>query len=53
VDLQPIVCDTGSDEAVTAMASTVAAQLGGADILVNCAAKVNTGRCATRISTSI
>ncbi len=39
----PVVCDTGSDDAVTAMAETVTGQLGGVDILVNCAAKVNTG----------
>jgi NAD(P)-dependent dehydrogenase (short-subunit alcohol dehydrogenase family) len=39
----PVVCDTGSDDAVTAMARTVTAAFGGVDILVNCAAKVNTG----------
>jgi NAD(P)-dependent dehydrogenase (short-subunit alcohol dehydrogenase family) len=39
----PVVCDTGSDEAVAAMAQTVTAELGPPDILVNCAAKVNTG----------
>jgi NAD(P)-dependent dehydrogenase (short-subunit alcohol dehydrogenase family) len=39
----PVVCDTGSDEAVAAMARTVLGELGGIDILVNCAAKVNTG----------
>jgi NAD(P)-dependent dehydrogenase (short-subunit alcohol dehydrogenase family) len=39
----PVVCDTGSDEAVAAMAQTVISELGGVDILVNCAAKVNTG----------
>ncbi|MGI8714116.1 MAG: SDR family NAD(P)-dependent oxidoreductase [Solirubrobacteraceae bacterium] len=39
----PVVCDTGSDQAVTAMAATVAAELGDIEILVNCAAKVNTG----------
>jgi NAD(P)-dependent dehydrogenase (short-subunit alcohol dehydrogenase family) len=39
----PVVCDTGSDEAVAAMAVTVTEQLGPSDILVNCAAKVNTG----------
>jgi NAD(P)-dependent dehydrogenase (short-subunit alcohol dehydrogenase family) len=39
----PVVCDTGFDEAVTAMAATVTAQLGPPDILVNCAAKVNVG----------
>jgi NAD(P)-dependent dehydrogenase (short-subunit alcohol dehydrogenase family) len=39
----PVVCDTGSDEAVAAMAATVTEQLGPPDILVNCAAKVNVG----------
>jgi NAD(P)-dependent dehydrogenase (short-subunit alcohol dehydrogenase family) len=39
----PAVCDTGSDEAVAAMAQTVTGELGGVHILVNCAAKVNTG----------
>ena len=39
----PVICDTGSDEAVAAMAETVTAELGPPDILVNCAAKVNTG----------
>jgi NAD(P)-dependent dehydrogenase (short-subunit alcohol dehydrogenase family) len=39
----PVSCDTGSDEAVAAMAATVIQQLGPPDILVNCAAKVNTG----------
>jgi NAD(P)-dependent dehydrogenase (short-subunit alcohol dehydrogenase family) len=39
----PVVCDTGSDESVAAMAQTVTDGLGGVDILVNCAAKVNTG----------
>jgi NAD(P)-dependent dehydrogenase (short-subunit alcohol dehydrogenase family) len=39
----PVVCDTGSDRAVAAMAEAVIAELGGVDILVNCAAKVNTG----------
>jgi NAD(P)-dependent dehydrogenase (short-subunit alcohol dehydrogenase family) len=39
----PVICDTGSDEAVTAMAQTVTGEFGGVDILVNCAAKVNTG----------
>jgi NAD(P)-dependent dehydrogenase (short-subunit alcohol dehydrogenase family) len=38
-----VVCDTGSDAAVAAMAETVISELGGVDILVNCAAKVNTG----------
>ncbi len=39
----PVVCDTGSDAAVAAMADTVRAELGRVDVLVNCAAKVNTG----------
>jgi NAD(P)-dependent dehydrogenase (short-subunit alcohol dehydrogenase family) len=39
----PVSCDTGSDEAVAAMAATVTEQFGPPDILVNCAAKVNTG----------
>jgi NAD(P)-dependent dehydrogenase (short-subunit alcohol dehydrogenase family) len=39
----PVVCDTGSDAAVAAMADTVRAQFGPVDVLVNCAAKVNTG----------
>jgi NAD(P)-dependent dehydrogenase (short-subunit alcohol dehydrogenase family) len=38
-----VVCDTGSQDAVAAMAQTVTAELGEVDILVNCAAKVNTG----------
>jgi NAD(P)-dependent dehydrogenase (short-subunit alcohol dehydrogenase family) len=37
------VCDTGDDEAVTAMAASVRSQLGGVEILVNSAALVNTG----------
>jgi NAD(P)-dependent dehydrogenase (short-subunit alcohol dehydrogenase family) len=36
-------CDTGDDESVTAMAAAVTAGLGGADILVNAAARPNTG----------
>jgi NAD(P)-dependent dehydrogenase (short-subunit alcohol dehydrogenase family) len=39
----PVICDTGSDAAVAAMAETVTAELGPPGILVNCAAKVNTG----------
>jgi NAD(P)-dependent dehydrogenase (short-subunit alcohol dehydrogenase family) len=38
-----VICDTGFDEAVAAMAQTVTAELGPPDILVNCAAKVNVG----------
>jgi NAD(P)-dependent dehydrogenase (short-subunit alcohol dehydrogenase family) len=37
------VCDTGDDDAVTAMAARVQSQLGGAEILVNSAARANTG----------
>jgi len=33
-----IACDTGDDRAVEEMARTVEAELGGADILINCAA---------------
>jgi NAD(P)-dependent dehydrogenase (short-subunit alcohol dehydrogenase family) len=36
-------CDTGDDEAVRGMAAAVADGLGGADILVNAAARPNTG----------
>ncbi len=36
-------CDTGDDAAVAAMAAQVTAELGGVDILVNCAAQANTG----------
>jgi NAD(P)-dependent dehydrogenase (short-subunit alcohol dehydrogenase family) len=38
-----VSCDTGDDDAVQAMAATVADGLGGADILVNAAARPNTG----------
>ena len=38
-----VVCDTGDDAAVAAMAATVTARLGGVDILVNSAAPANTG----------
>jgi len=38
-----VSCDTGDDDAVRAMAATVADGLGGADILVNAAARPNTG----------
>jgi NAD(P)-dependent dehydrogenase (short-subunit alcohol dehydrogenase family) len=34
----PIVCDTGSDNAVQAMVAEAVRRLGGVDILVNCAA---------------
>ena len=36
-------CDTGDDESVAAMAAAVRDRLGGADILVNAAARANTG----------
>ena len=36
-------CDTGDDDSVAAMAAEVTAGLGGADILVNAAARANTG----------
>lgn len=38
-----VPADTGSEESVRRMAGTVAAEFGGADILVNCAARPNTG----------
>lgn len=38
-----VAADTGSEESVRQMAATVTAELGGADILVNCAARPNTG----------
>jgi NAD(P)-dependent dehydrogenase (short-subunit alcohol dehydrogenase family) len=38
-----VTCDTGDDESVTAMAAAVIDGLGGADILVNAAARPNTG----------
>lgn len=38
-----ISCDTGDDHAVRHMAADVAAAFGGVDILVNAAARVNTG----------
>jgi len=34
----PLVCDTGSDEAVRAMVAAAVGRLGGVDVLVNCAA---------------
>lgn len=37
------VCDTGDDASVDAMAAQVTAELGGVDILVNSAARANTG----------
>jgi NAD(P)-dependent dehydrogenase (short-subunit alcohol dehydrogenase family) len=37
------VCDTGDDEAVTTMVANVRSQLGGVEILVNSAARANTG----------
>ena len=38
-----VSCDTGDDHAVRHMAADVAAAFGGIDILVNAAARVNTG----------
>jgi NAD(P)-dependent dehydrogenase (short-subunit alcohol dehydrogenase family) len=38
-----VSADTGSEPSVREMAATVAAEFGGIDILVNCAAKPNTG----------
>jgi NAD(P)-dependent dehydrogenase (short-subunit alcohol dehydrogenase family) len=38
-----VAADTGSDQSVRDMAAAVAAEFGGADILVNCAARPNTG----------
>jgi NAD(P)-dependent dehydrogenase (short-subunit alcohol dehydrogenase family) len=38
-----VPCDTGDDESVAAMAAAVTEGLGGADILVNAAARANTG----------
>jgi NAD(P)-dependent dehydrogenase (short-subunit alcohol dehydrogenase family) len=38
-----VSCDTGDDDAVREMAATVADGLGGVDILVNAAARPNTG----------
>src|SRR6202012_4466533 len=38
-----VSCDTGDDHAVGHMAADVAAAFGGVDILVNAAARVNTG----------
>jgi len=38
-----VSCDTGDDDSVRAMAAAVADGLGGADILVNSAARPNTG----------
>jgi NAD(P)-dependent dehydrogenase (short-subunit alcohol dehydrogenase family) len=41
-----VACDTGDDHAVRHMAADVAAAFGGVDILVNAAARVNTGATA-------
>ena len=38
-----LTCDTGDDESVAAMAAAVTEGLGGADILVNAAARANSG----------
>jgi NAD(P)-dependent dehydrogenase (short-subunit alcohol dehydrogenase family) len=37
------VCDTGDDQSVTTMAARVRSELGGVEILVNSAARANTG----------
>jgi NAD(P)-dependent dehydrogenase (short-subunit alcohol dehydrogenase family) len=37
------VCDTGDSDSVAAMAALVTSELGPVDILVNCAARANTG----------
>jgi NAD(P)-dependent dehydrogenase (short-subunit alcohol dehydrogenase family) len=37
-----VACDTGDDEAVSDMVAEVTAEFGAVDILVNCAARVNT-----------
>src|ERR1700722_9376020 len=41
--LPALPCDTGDDASVAAMAAAVTEALGGADILVNAAARANTG----------
>ena len=38
-----VVCDTGDDDSVAAMVDRVRAEIGGADMLINCAAQANTG----------
>jgi NAD(P)-dependent dehydrogenase (short-subunit alcohol dehydrogenase family) len=39
-----VAADTGEDASVTAMVETVVERLGGVDVLVNCAARPNTGQ---------
>ncbi len=39
-----VSADTGDDASVTAMVDAVVARLGGVDVLVNCAARPNTGQ---------
>lgn len=39
-----VAADTGDDASVTAMVDAVVARLGGVDVLVNCAARPNTGQ---------
>ena len=40
----PVAADTGDDDSVTAMVAQVVERLGGVDVLVNCAARPNTGQ---------
>ena len=40
----PVAADTGDDDSVTAMVAQVVDRLGGVDVLVNCAARPNTGQ---------
>ena len=40
----PVAADTGDDASVTAMVAQVVDRLGGVDVLVNCAARPNTGQ---------
>lgn len=38
-----VACDTGDDHVVSGMVAEMMAEFGAVDILVNCAARVNTG----------
>ncbi len=40
----PVAADTGDDTSVTSMVEQVVERLGGVDVLVNCAARANTGQ---------